>query len=387
MNRRKTLKILGASGAVAVLAVGGGARYVTTRTPTRALAPWEQASFDFDDPRMDALSYAILAPNPHNRQPWIVAFEGADSLAVYCDPARRLPETDPFDRQITIGLGAFVDLFRMAAAANGYATRLDAFPQGEPAARLDRRPVARITLRREPGIGRPPLFDFVLARRSNKEPYDPARTVPAAALRTLAAIASGPVAAGADGTMESVEYMRDLTWRAHEVEMTTPAKLQESVDLMRIGKAEIEANPDGIDLGGPMLGAMAGLGLLDRESLADPSSMAFESGMDMYRELTGTAMAHIWLTTPGNSRREQLAAGRDWLRINLAAARLGIAVQPFSQALQEYDEMAALYREVHDRLAPDGGTVQMLGRLGYGPEIGPSPRWPAQHALRTAGDA
>jgi hypothetical protein len=40
--------------------------------------------------------------------------------------------------------------------------------------------------------------------------------------------------------------------------------------------------------------------------------------------------------------------------------------------------MADLYAAIHDRLAPDGGTVQMLGRIGYGPTVGPSPRWPLE---------
>jgi len=40
--------------------------------------------------------------------------------------------------------------------------------------------------------------------------------------------------------------------------------------------------------------------------------------------------------------------------------------------------MADLFDETHSRLAPDGGTVQMLARIGYGPEVPVSPRWPAE---------
>ena len=64
------------------------------------------------------------------------------------------------------------------------------------------------------------------------------------------------------------------------------------------------------------------------------------------------------------------------MRINLKATELGIGVQPLSQALQEFPEMAPLYARVHEMLAPGGGTVQMWTRLGYGPGVGPSPRWP-----------
>ena len=38
---------------------------------------------------------------------------------LFCDLDRRLPVTDPQDRQITIGLGAFLELMRMAAAQDG----------------------------------------------------------------------------------------------------------------------------------------------------------------------------------------------------------------------------------------------------------------------------
>jgi hypothetical protein len=89
-------------------------------------------------------------------------------------------------------------------------------------------------------------------------------------------------------------------------------------------------------------------------------------------------MGHVWLVTDANSRTDQIASGADWLRINLAATAAGLAFQPLSQALQEYPEMAALYAQVHERLAPRGGTVQMLARIGHGPSVDPSPRWPLE---------
>jgi hypothetical protein len=89
-----------------------------------------------------------------------------------------------------------------------------------------------------------------------------------------------------------------------------------------------------------------------------------------------TGMAHLWQVTPTNTRADQIRAGQDWVRINLAGTALGIGMQPLSQALQEFPEMAPLYARVHEMLAPEGGTVQMWARLGYGPDVGPSPRWP-----------
>ena len=56
------------------------------------------------EPRMQALSYAILAPNPHNRQPWLVDLQVDGQVTLYVDQTRLLPHTDPFSRQIVAGL-------------------------------------------------------------------------------------------------------------------------------------------------------------------------------------------------------------------------------------------------------------------------------------------
>jgi hypothetical protein len=110
-------------------------------------------------------------------------------------------------------------------------------------------------------------------------------------LQALAAAGQGSVAVGTTSASNDVARLRDLTWRAHLTEIMTPRTALESVRLMRIGKSEIEANPDGIDLGGAFLETMNRVGILTRQELADPESSAFQQGLEMYREITGTAMA------------------------------------------------------------------------------------------------
>ena len=166
------------------------------------LAPWAAApaASAHPDPRIRALAWAVLAPNPHNRQPWIAELPAAqpDMVVLRCDLDRRLPVTDPFDRQITIGLGAFAELFRLAAAEEGRAVAVIPFPDGDPAPRLDGRPVALLRLG-APGSATPdPLFRQAPARRSSKRPYDMARPVaPEAALASLGAAVAAPVRFGA----------------------------------------------------------------------------------------------------------------------------------------------------------------------------------------------
>jgi len=382
-SRRQALRFLGGSAVALAAATGLGAcALVVTREPKRAQLPWRiAAEGDFADPRLKALAYAVLAPNPHNRQPWLLDLVGDDTVDVYCELDRRLPETDPFDRQIVIGFGAFLELLRMAAANDGRSVTVTPFPDGAPGLRLDARPVARVRFDAG-GASSDPLFAHVLARRTCREPFDMEREVPDAALANVrrAAVAAQSVSVShADPLRAS---LRALTWRAHELEIRTPVTYQESINVMRIGRREIEANPDGISLQGAFLEVLNAAGILTRETIADPSTAAFQQGLDRFVPVFASAMAHVWVTTPGNTRIEQLGAGRDWLRMNLAATREGVALQPLSQALQEFPEMAELYAEAHELLAPDGGRVQMLGRLGFGSAVTPAPRWPLESRLK-----
>lgn len=389
-SRRKFMRVLGAGGIILGATALGAGTWLTTRDPAAAREPWQQAGQDLpgfgDDVRVRALSYAILAPNAHNRQPWLVDLSEPGALTLYCDLDRRLPETDPFDRQITVSLGCFLELFALAAAQEGFGIEADLFPNGEPSPRLDARPVARLQL--TPGTGtRDPLFAQIVNRHTNKEPFDTARSVPPGdAVAILAASgAAGSLQAGSTLDDAKILELRDLTWRGHEIESFTPRTMQESIDLMRIGKAEVMANPDGIDLSGPLFEALNVAGLLTREQLADQSSTAFQQGLDAYREMIFSAMGYVWRYTDGDSRSDQIAAGRAYVRMHLEATARGIDMHPLSQALQEYEEIAALYDEAKVALgAEPTQTVQMLARIGYGPSINASPRWPAETRIRQA---
>ncbi|MFN3263161.1 MAG: Acg family FMN-binding oxidoreductase [Pikeienuella sp.] len=364
-TRRTFLRLLGGG---VVLAAGSAGAFLATRTPSRALAPWDAAG-EYEEPRMRALSFAILAPNPHNRQPWEADLREPGKITIWRDKSRDLPETDPYDRQLTIGMGCFLELLAIAAGETGDAVSFELFPEGEEG------PVAVASFAE--GGARDPLFAHVMDRRSCKEPFED-RAVPAEAAAALAPLAEIVTEA------ERVAALRALTWEAFQVEVMTPRTFKESVDLMRMGKAEIEANPDGIDLGGPFFESLQLVGMMSREGQMDQTSQEFAIGFSIYEEMLAATQAYAVVTTPGNSRADQIAAGRRWLRLNLAATGLGLALQPVSQALQEFPEMAPHYEAAHALLAKPGETVQMLGRLGYGPETPRTPRWPLETRLRDA---
>ncbi|MBV2358436.1 twin-arginine translocation pathway signal protein [Thalassococcus sp. CAU 1522] len=366
-SRRKTLGLIG--GGTVLAATAGLGAFAASRTPARALAPWDMAG-GYGDPRMNALSYALLAPNPHNRQPWQAELRGDDMVAIWRDPSRNLPVTDPFARQLTIGMGCFLDLMRMAAAQDRIGIEQTLFPEGESG------PVA--LCRFVPDRAQPdPLFAHAMARRSHKDAFDPQPVTPAAAA-PLAAYAE--VFTGGD----DADTLRSLAVEAWLVEASTQPAWQESIDLLRIGKAEINARPDGIDAGGVQLEVLARLGLFTREAASDPENPGSRTAIEGTRDAILGTPAFVLQTTPGNSRFDQIEVGARWLRLNLAATGAGLAVRPVSQVLQEYAEMAPLYQAIHTAYAPPGGTVQMLGLLGYAPTTPRTPRWALETRMRDA---
>ncbi|MGG5820519.1 Acg family FMN-binding oxidoreductase [Falsiroseomonas sp. HW251] len=380
LPRRSLLRA--ASGALALVPLGGVT--VLRAADPDPLAPWAEAprAAAHPDPRIRALSWAVLAPNPHNRQPWIAELPAAapDTVVLRCDLDRRLPVTDPFDRQITIGLGAFAELCRLAAAEEGRAVAVSPFPEGEPGPRLDGRPVAILRFG-APGSAAPdPLFRQAAARRSAKRPYDTARPVAAESLAALGRVVAAPVRFGGTTDPDRVATIRDIAWRSWQIEATTEAAHLESVNLMRFGRTGVAANPDGISVWGPGIEEGVAAGQITRESML-PGGAGYRFMIERYAPMLAATPAYVWLTT-GRGRADQLAAGRDWLRVNLAATAAGLSVHPLSQALQEFPEVAGPYAEMHGALAPDGATVQMLARLGYAAPVPPTPRWPVETRIR-----
>lgn len=379
MERRDFLKVVGGG----VITAATSCHIPAWASPTDdPAAPWASADQQAGDLRRRALAYAILAPNPHNRQPWLVDLGTADVVTLYCDQTRLLPATDPFGRQILIGLGAFIETFAIAAAQAGRAAEVAHFPDGYAQDRVDARPVARLRLTGPTQSD--PLFQFILRRRSVKTPYDMAREVPAAAVAALAAAPRAGIDTLKVVTEPSeVAVMRGFMSRAGEIEVMTPRTWKESVDLMRIGRAENLANPDGISMAGPFIEKMLAEGKISRSIMADTSHRAFKAGAERWVASTAATPAALWFSTPGNTREDQIAAGRAWMRIALTAVDQGLSLHPMSQVLQEFPEMTAEYEAFHAHAGvKTPARVQMLARLGYGPTVGPTPRWPLESRIK-----
>jgi hypothetical protein len=363
LSRRHVLKVLAAASALSACA---------SSEAIDPAAAWRDPGAGETDPRRFALAHAILAPSPHNTQPWLVELDDADGVTLFCDLERTLPFTDPYNRQTTIGFGAFAEIYRLAAAQLGYVAEITRFPDGEPVPRLGAQPIARIRLGARGAAEDDALFAEITKRRTNRNEY--AAPAPDAAAFAQLSESAG---VGAAWTSEAAEVaqLRDLIWRGFDREMRTAGAGEETFKWLRFGRDEIARHRDGLSIDGPMIPVLKTVGQLDRAHIVDPDSFGNRSTASDWRRKAETAPAFIWLTTNGDAPSARFEAGRAYVRMNLTASRLGLALHPWSQTLQEYAEMGDLYAEMRNTLGAGADeTIQMLARIGYAEDVPPSPR-------------
>jgi hypothetical protein len=391
MQRRQFIRLAGGGTVFAATTASLGLSGCSSAMPPDAIEAWRgpNASLLQGDVRLWLLSFAILAPHSHNLQSWVADLRTPGEITLTCDPTRLLPETDPFSRQIMMSHGTFLELLDMAARERGLRADIALFPEGAfgPAA-IDGRPVARVRLVPDSTVVPDPLFKQVLNRHTNRNAYDLSKPVSAAACATLVEQSQTPAVrvgyAGADRPDVLVLHRR-IASQAWRIELTTPCAIMESFKVLRVGAAEVSQYRDGLTLLDPVPVAMSKLGLFDRSKPPGADDYATTSQIETFNKHLDSTPGFVWMVTADNTRATQVAAGRAYMRLQLAATGLGLSMQPLQQALQEYPEQAGPHQEIRRLLGADkpGQTVQMWARVGSAEMAEPAPRRRLRDFIRT----
>lgn len=344
------------------------------------LEGWKGPMAGETDIRWIVLSYAILAANPHNKQPWIVDLTGSSSMALYIDQGRLLPETDPPARQIHIGHGTFLENLELAARHHGYRATIDYFPQGEYSnAVIEDKPVASIALQKDASLARDPLFDAILRRQSNKRTYTET-PLSSDQLQHLRRTLGDPrLALTVTDDADAKQQISEIMIEAMRIETSSSDRDAETIAMFRFSDSERARYRDGF---GVAESGMSGLKrwvvetfFVSRDKAEKDSSSFGQQSVGLTTDQAQSAAAFGWISTSSNTRLDQILAGRAYERLNLTATSLTLAMHPMSQVLQEYRDMADLQKRfLAFAEVPEGHTVQMLFRLGIAESVEHSPR-------------
>lgn len=344
---------------------------MTTPALMPKLEAWNLTESDFPSGGSPAekfeflLRYAVLAPSSHNTQPWLFRVED-DTVNVYADRTRALPVVDPDDRELIISCGAAIFHIRLALRYFGYRGAVEILPKPHDADLL-----ARIALAEtySPTSGEQQLFRAILKRRTNRSRFEDLE-IPKSLLLDFQS------AAGSEGaTLDflSGEIQRnaiaDLVAEGDRLQMSDKSFRRELAAWVRSNRSVQQDGIPGygfgftdvISVGGPFIIRTFDLG-------------GFQAAKD--RDLAAGSPVLAILHTEADTSRDWIAAGQALARVLLRAR----AENVWASFLNQPIEVEALRPRLRDALDLTG-FPQILLRMGYGPDVRPTPRRPIRDVL------
>lgn len=318
-------------------------------------------------PIVKVIEEGIKAPNAHNTQPWKFKILNDLEALLYVDEKRLLPETDPTTRQIHISQGTFIETLVIAAGSLKYKTDIKLFPEGKYSpTETGKKPVAKIKLVQDETVRAENLSLYIDKRSTIRTDYY-GNNLTDADFRSITDIVNPAASSFHFITKEDSGVLADLLIKALEIETNTRAKHEETRLWFRYNDAEIYKYRDGVSLRGNGISGVkyffAHNFFVSNNSWHDKSNR--DAGIAMFKSAVLSSKGFLYLKTKTNTLEDWIGAGRDYTRLHLAVAKLGLAMHPMSQILQEYREMDELKGKFENLLnikLPE--KVQMIVRIG-----------------------
>ncbi|GGN84921.1 nitroreductase [Streptomyces albiflavescens] len=323
----------------------------------------------FDDRTVTALvADAVLAPSMHNAQPWSFHYMTADGvLHLRADLERAMPRTDPDHRALHIGCGAALFNLRVGAAHLGLVPEARLVPDADDpqllaAVRLwpggaDAAPDAELSR----------LYPAIRRRHTSRYPFAELE-IPQPVRETLQEAAEREGAELAFAHPWHADFLLELVYDAECRDVLDPAAREELERWTRLG-ADADTAVDGVPeyAFGPRKsgGKAPWRDFAGRRPTTDRGATAFEYVPQL-----------ALLSTRGDEPADWLRAGQALERVLLGATLADLATSLTSHALESRD-----LRSLTQDPVSGTGQVQMVLRLGYGPQGPATPRRPVRDVL------
>lgn len=328
------------------------------------LQPWHVDEDDFPR-RGDAaarweflLRYAILAPSSHNTQPWLFRIR-QDTLEMYADRTRALRVCDPNERQLIISCGCALYHLRVAMEHFGCLGSIATLPDATDPDLLAR---LRLGEHGSPNVEDNLLFAAITRRRTNRQPFAD-RPLPETLISAL------QLAAHAERNW--LHFIRDEESKYAAAGLIAEGdRRQWAEKRFRLELAAwVHSNHAHAHDGIPGYAQDVN----DLLSYAGPLVVrTFDMGDGQAAKNHEIAVHSPALAVLGSEGD----APRDWLHTGQALAHLLLRAR-MEDVWASFLNQPVEVPELRTRLAAllkTSGQPQLVLRLGYGPEVRPTPR-------------
>ena len=301
----------------------------------------------------EILSCTVRAASGHNTQPWKFKVEGYN-IKIYPDYSRHLSGVDPSDRELFISLGCAVENLTIAANEKGY--------KADVLFTSDSEGIEYINIDLSPAkYKHSPLFDAIAKRQCTRNKYDGGK-VPAQELQKINSICTQD---GADvkifTSRRDIEKLILLVKEGNVIQFKDKKFLKELKDWIRFSKSDAEKSRDGLKsacFGSPTVPAWLGRFFFDL-------FLTVGSQNETDEENVKSSAGLLMITTPEDSKKDWINAGRVYERFALLAASLNIKNAFVNQPV----EVTELRVKLMHQFEPGGRYPQLLLRFGYSTEM------------------
>jgi hypothetical protein len=304
------------------------------------------------------LRFAILAPSPNNTQPWLFRINNTD-VELFADSRRWLKVVDPDARELTLSCGAALFNLQVATDYYGHASQVEIQPPSKEPNLLAR---FHIGLRCETASETVVLFQAIAQRHTHRGPFLEQAVSPALLEELEAAAAEYETWFHVVNEESLRQFVADTVAEADRRQWANKAFREELAHWIR---TKIEEQNDGVP--------MSVAGYKSWLSFAGPTLVrSFDHGEAIAKanhELALQSPVLVLLSTNNDDASAWMSAGQALQRVLLEAQSEGIEASFLNQPI----EVAELRPYLAENL-DCSGYPQILLRMGYGPEAGPSPR-------------
>lgn len=302
--------------------------------------------------------YAILAPSGHNTQPWLFKLSG-NTLELYADRTRCLPIVDPADRELVISCGCALFFLKIAARKFGYRANINAFPDLSAQDLLAKIDIASAEPASSEELN---IFNAILMRHTNRHTFEE-RSVSQEILNQLV------VAANEENSW--LHIISEDTERLAVADLIAQGDRTQASDKHFRRELSSWFHPNRSRNSEGMPGYA--FGISDFASNLVPLILrTFDWGNGQAAKDQQLALGSPVLAVLGcesDTPQSWLKTGEALANILLTSASQDISASFLNQPI----ELENLRNQLKELLNTDG-YPQILLRMGYGPEVTPTPR-------------